>query len=71
LSQSAYDNPEAVKVRAGAVASRRIGQPEDVAQAVLFLASPRSDYVNGSEMLIDGGFTANFMSMVPRFERKD
>lgn len=34
----------------------RWGQPEDVAGAVVFLASPASDYVNGTTILVDGGW---------------
>lgn len=33
----------------------RIAQPEDVAGAVLFLASPAASYITGAEILIDGG----------------
>lgn len=33
----------------------RIGQPEDVANAVLFLASKESGFVNGIELFVDGG----------------
>ncbi|MCC6992103.1 MAG: glucose 1-dehydrogenase [Acidobacteria bacterium] len=35
-----------------------IGQPEDVAYGVLYLASDESKFVTGSELVIDGGFTA-------------
>jgi 3-oxoacyl-[acyl-carrier protein] reductase len=33
----------------------RVGQPEDIARVVVFLASPHNDYVNGADFAIDGG----------------
>ncbi|SIS40076.1 SDR family NAD(P)-dependent oxidoreductase [Salimicrobium flavidum] len=36
----------------------RLGRPEDVANAVLFLASDDADYITGAELVIDGGFSA-------------
>ncbi|NWG02524.1 MAG: 3-oxoacyl-ACP reductase FabG [Syntrophaceae bacterium] len=33
----------------------RVGKPEEVAQAVLFLASERSDYITGQTIVVDGG----------------
>ena len=36
----------------------RIGQPEDIAYGVLFLASDESSFMTGSELVIDGGVTA-------------
>ena len=38
----------------------RWGQPEDVANAALFLASQASDFVNGHILYVDGGILANF-----------
>jgi 2-deoxy-D-gluconate 3-dehydrogenase len=37
---------------------RRFGQPQEVADLILFLASPASDLITGEAILIDGGYTA-------------
>lgn len=39
-------------------AQGRIGRPEEVAQAALFLASDESSFVNGTHLFVDNGFTA-------------
>ncbi len=36
----------------------RLGKPEDIAYGVLFLASDESSFETGTEMVIDGGWTA-------------
>lgn len=38
---------------------RRTGRPEEVAQAVLFLASDEASFITGAELAVDGGFTAS------------
>jgi NAD(P)-dependent dehydrogenase (short-subunit alcohol dehydrogenase family) len=54
--------PEAVEEVAaqygGNVPLKRVAQPEEVAECVLFLASPASSYVTGIAMPVDGGFVA-------------
>ena len=37
---------------------RRWAQPEEIAKPVLFLSGPDSDYVNGTTVTVDGGWTA-------------
>jgi glucose 1-dehydrogenase len=39
------------------IPTKRIGEPEDVAQAAIWLASDQSDYVHGITLYIDGGMT--------------
>lgn len=66
LSATFYQEPGFEARRAQVTASRRIGEPQDIADAALFLASPRSAYVNGAELLVDGGMSSMLMDMVPR-----
>ena len=37
------------------IPSARLGEPDDVAYAVLFLASSHSDYINGETLHVNGG----------------
>ena len=36
----------------------RMGEPEDIAAGILYLASDESSFVTGAELVIDGGMTA-------------
>ncbi|WP_025597413.1 SDR family NAD(P)-dependent oxidoreductase [Burkholderia sp. WSM2230] len=66
LSAKFYEEPGFEARRAAATASRRIGEPEDLAGPVMFLASDLAAYVNGAEVLVDGGLDCMLMDMVPR-----
>ncbi len=50
--------PEGVARWQKACPLTRLGRPEDVAQAVLFLSSPNAAWINGSILTVDGGTTA-------------
>lgn len=50
------------------VAAPRLGRPDDVAMAALFLASPESAFINGQVLVVDGGMSA-YAPMVPSFRR--
>ena len=51
------DPKEGRKMLVGKHPIGRLGRPEDVAQAVLFLASERSSFVTGAALVVDGGYT--------------
>jgi NAD(P)-dependent dehydrogenase (short-subunit alcohol dehydrogenase family) len=66
MSQSFYDTPGVTERRTAVTPMRRIGMPQDIADAVLFLASDRSAYVNGDEITVDGGYVRTVMNLIPR-----
>jgi len=66
LSAKFYEEPGLEAKRAAVTASRRVGEPQDIADVAIFLASPRSAYVNGAELIVDGGMSSMLMDMVPR-----
>lgn len=51
-------DPDVYKLTVARIPLGRYGRPEDVAYGVLYLASDESSYVTGSELVIDGGWTA-------------
>ncbi len=57
--QSDYlvSDPDVLAGLLPAIPLGRVGQPEEVAQLVLFLASDESSYITGQEFVIDGGYT--------------
>ncbi len=66
LSQAFYADPTVTAARSAVIPAGRIGQPQDIAEAVLFLASQRSAYITGDEITVDGGFTRGIMGLIPR-----
>lgn len=50
------DPEESSKSLLSRVPLGRIGQPQDIAEAVLFLASPRAGFITGEHLLVDGGY---------------
>ena len=58
MTSDMLSTPEERAVRVARYPLGRIGQPEDIAYGVLFLASDETSFMTGSELVIDGGLTA-------------
>jgi len=57
MSVDFYASPGVRERRTAMVASRSIGEPLDIASAVAFLSSDASSFINGQDLVVDGGFT--------------
>ncbi|MCH4543881.1 SDR family oxidoreductase [Ochrobactrum sp. A-1] len=57
INSSAWETEEALRRLLTLIPYGRIGEPEDVARAAVWLASDESDYVVGTTLFIDGGMT--------------
>jgi glucose 1-dehydrogenase len=57
INTAAWQTPEAYDALMTLVPYRRIGEPEDIARAAVWLASDDSDYVVGTTLFVDGGMT--------------
>lgn len=60
INQKLLDNPEQLKKVTQNIPLGRMGEPEDVAGMVAFLASDDAKYVTGSTFYVDGGLTWNY-----------
>ncbi|GAB4187884.1 MAG: SDR family oxidoreductase [Simkaniaceae bacterium] len=63
INRSAWDTPEAYNKLMQLVPYKRIGEPEDIARAAVFLVSDLADYIVGTTIVVDGG-----MSLYPGFQ---
>jgi NAD(P)-dependent dehydrogenase (short-subunit alcohol dehydrogenase family) len=65
-SESFYQAPGVTERREAVVPLRAIGRPLDIANVAVFLASPRTGYITGQDIVVDGGLSQTLMSHVPR-----
>lgn len=57
INKSAWETPESMNSLLKLIPYDRIGQPEDIGNLAVFLASDQSDYITGASIFIDGGMT--------------
>lgn len=63
INMEAWGTPEAYRELMKLIPYKRIGEPEDIGRAAVWLASDDSDYVHGATIFVDGG-----MTLYPGFE---
>jgi glucose 1-dehydrogenase len=63
INRSAWESPEAYASLMKLIPYKRIGEPDDIARAVVWLASDYADYLTGVSLVVDGG-----MTLYPGFE---
>jgi glucose 1-dehydrogenase len=57
INTAAWSTPDALKALMTLIPYNRIGEPEDIARAAVWLASDYADYITGTTIFIDGGMT--------------
>ena len=58
MTESYFDKPDVIEGLKKAHPAGRWAQPEEIANLILFLASPEAEFVTGATFPIDGGFSA-------------
>jgi len=57
LNKHVWEDPVGSKIRLDHTPMGRVGEPEELAGTVIYLASAASDYVTGQNLVVDGGYT--------------
>jgi glucose 1-dehydrogenase len=63
INREAWETPEAYSALLKLIPYKRIGEPDDLARAAVWLVSDEADYVHGATLFVDGG-----MTLYPGFE---
>ena len=66
MSTAVFANARTRELRTHAVPLRRLGSVEDIAHAVMFLASDEAAYIHGQDLGVDGGLVHSLLSQIPR-----
>lgn len=58
VDRAVQSHPESMRAVIGSIPLGRLGQPEEIASAILWLSSPGAGFAVGSVLVVDGGYTA-------------
>jgi NAD(P)-dependent dehydrogenase (short-subunit alcohol dehydrogenase family) len=64
FARALWENPKIAESAAAATPLRRLGEPDDIAGAVVFLGSPAARYITGQNIVIDGGATISSAALI-------
>jgi len=65
MTAKVYENEKIAAERDALVPIGRVATPEDMADVIAFLLGPDARYVNGHDLVVDGGITGNFLGRLP------
>jgi glucose 1-dehydrogenase len=65
MTERVYENAAIAKERNALVPIGRVATPEDIADVIAFLLGPDARYVNGHDLVVDGGVSGNFLGRLP------
>ena len=65
MTEPVYKNQDLAAQRADLVPLGRVAGPDDIADAIAFLLGPDARYVNGHDLVVDGGVAGNFLGRLP------
>ena len=66
MSAPFFEQTSVREKRASGVPLRRLGQADDVVNAVIYLQSEAAQYVSGHQLVVDGGVVGSLLAHLPR-----
>ncbi len=69
MTAQVYADPAVAAARDALVPLGRVATPEDIADVIAFLLGPDARYVNGHDLVVDGGVTGNHLGRLPGIGR--
>src|SRR5262247_3546155 len=69
MTVAAYADPQVAAERDALVPLGRVATPEDMADVIVFLLGPDARYINGHDLVADGGVSGNLLGRLPGLSR--
>ena len=69
MTAAVYADQQVAAERAALVPLGRVAGPEDMADVIAFLLGPDARYINGHDLVVDGGVAGNYLGRLPGLAR--